>query len=279
MKRLTAFVIAVLLSGTVGSVHPTGAVAAANRWPRNAVTCVHYLADMAAACTPVFANGEIGWPYGSAGIEHLTLKAPIAGADDSWQSGWLVAADGGVFAFSANRFAARFYGSMGGKHLNAPVVGIAVAGRGYWLVGRDGGIFSFGAAKFYGSMGSKHLNHPVVAMAATATRRGYWMVARDGGVFRFGDARYLGSLPGRGLHVTDVVGIAPTSTNQGYWIARTDGHIYPFGDAKDLGSYPAPTDNPVVSIESTMVRRQGYCLVLQTGAVLSFGLSYGLCGS
>ncbi len=34
---------------------------------------------------------------------------------------WLVASDGGLFAFGN----AQFYGSMGGKPLNAPVVGVA----------------------------------------------------------------------------------------------------------------------------------------------------------
>ena len=37
--------------------------------------------------------------------------------------------------------------------------------RGYWLVASDGGIFSFGDAKFYGSMGAKHLNAGIVGMA------------------------------------------------------------------------------------------------------------------
>ena len=36
---------------------------------------------------------------------------------------------------------------------------------GYWLVASDGGIFSFGDAKFYGSMGAKHLNAPVAGIA------------------------------------------------------------------------------------------------------------------
>jgi len=63
---------------------------------------------------------------------------------------WLVASDGGIFAFGD----AQFYGSMGGKPLNKPIVGIAATpdGGGYWLVASDGGIFAFGDAQFYGSM-------------------------------------------------------------------------------------------------------------------------------
>src|SRR5271155_720515 len=55
---------------------------------------------------------------------------------------WLVASDGGVFAFGG----AGFYGSPGAIHLNKPVVGMAGArnSQGYWLVASDGGVFSFG---------------------------------------------------------------------------------------------------------------------------------------
>lgn len=56
---------------------------------------------------------------------------------------WVVAPDGGVFAFPST---APFYGSMGGKPLNAPVCGIVATEGGYWLIAEDGGIFAFGAA-------------------------------------------------------------------------------------------------------------------------------------
>ena len=57
---------------------------------------------------------------------------------------WLVASDGGVFAFGD----AGFYGSMGGRPLNAPSSGMAATpdGRGYWQVAADGGVFAFGDA-------------------------------------------------------------------------------------------------------------------------------------
>jgi hypothetical protein len=82
-----------------------------------------------------------------------SLNAPIVGmaAAPNGNGYWLVASDGGIFAFGS----AGFYGSMGGKPLNAPIVGMAAApnGNGYWLVASDGGIFAFGSAGFYGSMG------------------------------------------------------------------------------------------------------------------------------
>ena len=82
---------------------------------------------------------------------------------------WLVASDGGVFAFGD----AAFYGSMGGKPLNRPIVGMAATpdGGGYWLVASDGGVFAFGDAPFDGSMGGLPLNSPIVGMPADRRRR------------------------------------------------------------------------------------------------------------
>jgi hypothetical protein len=62
---------------------------------------------------------------------------------------WLVAADGGIFAFGD----AGFFGSAGNLRLVEPIVGMATGpgGRGYWLVAADGGIFDYGDAPFFGS--------------------------------------------------------------------------------------------------------------------------------
>ena len=78
---------------------------------------------------------------------------------------WLVASDGGIFAYGD----AAFYGSTGNITLNQPIVGMSVdlTGTGYWLVASDGGIFAFGTAPFYGSTGNIRLNRPIVGMAST----------------------------------------------------------------------------------------------------------------
>ncbi len=73
---------------------------------------------------------------------------------------WLVASDGGIFAFAAD-----FYGSMGAVRLNRPVSGMVGFSRGYLMVAEDGGIFSFGDASFHGSLGSNPPPHPVIAVA------------------------------------------------------------------------------------------------------------------
>jgi hypothetical protein len=76
---------------------------------------------------------------------------------------WLVASDGGVFAFGD----ATYYGSTGAITLNKPIVGLTTTplGKGYWMVATDGGIFAFGDAQFFGSTGGVPLNKPIVGLA------------------------------------------------------------------------------------------------------------------
>ena len=144
---------------------------------------------------------------------------------------WLVASDGGVFAFGD----AGFHGSMGATPLRAPVVGMAASpsGDGYWLVASDGGVFAFGDAGFHGSMGATPLNQPIVGMAAVPTGGGYWLVASDGGVFAFGDAGFHGSLPSGGPG--GIVAMDPTPTGAGYRLITADGWVSTFGDAGSGG--------------------------------------------
>jgi hypothetical protein len=74
---------------------------------------------------------------------------------------WLVASDGGIFAFGG----APFKGSMGATKLNKPVVGMVPFADGYLMVGADGGIFDFSGAPFLGSLGATPPAHPIVAVA------------------------------------------------------------------------------------------------------------------
>ena len=74
------------------------------------------------------------------------MNQPIVGmaSTPSGNGYWLVASDGGIFAFGD----AQFFGSTGSIHLNQPIVGMASTptGSGYWLVASDGGMFTFGDA-------------------------------------------------------------------------------------------------------------------------------------
>jgi ribosomal protein L24E len=176
----------------------------------------------------VFGESDLSGPvtnnFGDMGGHHL--NQPIVGMTPTADGNgyWLVAADGGIFAFGD----ATFHGSMGGSHLNQPITGMAVTpdGNGYWLVASDGGIFAFGDAGFYGSMGAHPLNQPIEAMVATPDGHGYWMVASDGGIFAFGDATFHGST-GAQVLPSPIAGMIPNGN--GYTLIAQNGTEYPFG--------------------------------------------------
>ena len=161
----------------------------------------NYLYDV--SCVSSTSCAAVGF-YNNSSVDQ-TLVEREAGPPATTKGYWFVASDGGIFSFGD----AKFYGSMGAKHLNKPIVGMAATpdGKGYWFVASDGGIFSFGNAKFYGSMGAKHLNKPIVGMAATPDGKGYWFVASDGGIFSFGDAKFYGSMGAKHLN-KPIVGMA-----------------------------------------------------------------------
>jgi len=182
---------------------------------------------------------------------------------------WLVAADGGVFAYGD----AQFYGTMNGHRLNAPMVGIAGTGDdlGYWTVAADGGVFSFGDAHFYGSTGSMVLNKPIIAMTPTLDGKGYYLVASDGGVFAFGDAHFYGSTGSLSL-AAPIVGMVLSPDGRGYYLVGSDGGVFAYGDAvfhgSGVGSVPA---NVTVTGLATTADLGGYWLATSTGQVLAFG--------
>ena len=102
---------------------------------------------------------------------------------------WLVASDGGIFAFGD----AQFHGSTGNINLVSPITGMGPTadGNGYWLVAEDGGVFTFGNARYTGSAGAVTLPHRVVGMAAGYSDRSpqemeYWLVTAGGSVLGYG---------------------------------------------------------------------------------------------
>lgn len=188
---------------------------------------------------------------------------------------WLIASDGGVYAFSTANF-----GSMRGHPLNRPIVGGAATsdGLGYWMVASDGGVFTFGNAPFYGSMGATRLSQPVIGMAMDPATGGYWLVAADGGVFSF-DAPFYGSTGA--IHLNQqVVGMAATPTGHGYWLVAADGGIFTFGDARYYGSMGAVRLNqPVVGMAQDP-GTGGYWLAAADGGIFSFNAPfYGSTGA
>jgi hypothetical protein len=100
--------------------------------------------------------------HGSMGGQHLNRPVMAMAPTPNGKGYWLVASDGGIFAFNAS-----FYGSMGSVRLNRPVVGIVASatGHGYLMVGSDGGIFTFGDVPFHGSLGNNPPSWPITSVA------------------------------------------------------------------------------------------------------------------
>jgi subtilisin family serine protease len=181
---------------------------------------------------------------------------------------WMVASDGGIFAFGD----AGFFGSTGGLKLNSPIVAMArtVTGRGYWLVAADGGIFTFGDAPYLGSAGGTRLDAPIIGMAPTGTGQGYWLVASNGHVYNYGDAPLLSSLERTRLN-SPIVAMASDRTGLGYWLVASDGGIFAYGDAPFFGSTGSiKLNKPIVGFTPTPTG-EGYWLLATDGGIFAYG--------
>ena len=176
------------------------------------------------------------------------LNKPVVGmaATPDGDGYWLVASDGGIFAFGD----AGFYGSMGGHPLNQPIVGMAATpdGKGYWLVAADGGIFAFGDAAFYGSTGHHHLNpadrgddrRPQRPRLLVHCRRRRRLRLRRRPLLRF--ARRRPPEPGPSWPWP------ATADGTGYWFTNSNGAVTAFGNATYWGSAPQVLNQPVVGM-------------------------------
>ncbi len=191
----------------------------------------------------VFAFGDAGY-YGSipgsglnpagSGLPH-SLNAPIVGMVPSSDGGgyFMVASDGGVFAFGDARFEGSCPGIGGCSGAAVSVVPDA-SGNGYWLITQTGNVYAFGDAPFYGAPGNQ--GSPVTSAVRTADGHGYWVLLANGAVYAYGDAVT------RGGPVGSVGGIDPASAifgdadGGGYWVASAEGAVFSYGNAPNEGS-------------------------------------------
>ncbi len=198
---------------------------------------------MVASDGGVFAYGDAGFvgslpglrvhPAGS-GLPN-SLNAPIVGMVPSQDGAgyFMVASDGGVFAFGDARFAGSCPG-IGGCSGAAVAVVPDASGNGYWLLTTTGNVYAFGDAPYYGAPGSA--GWPVTSAVRTADGRGYWVLTANGSVSPFGDAVSLGGPIGSVGGPNPATAIFASISGGGYWVASADGAVFAYGDAPNDGS-------------------------------------------
>jgi VCBS repeat-containing protein len=180
---------------------------------------------------------------------------------------WTVDDDGDVFNYGD----ARDYGSRPGPEVD-DIVGFTARsqGDGYWMVARDGAVYAFGAAQYFGSANTLKLTKPIVGMASTPSGKGYWLIAGDGGVFAYGDAQFFGSTGAIKL-AKPIIDFGPSPDGNGYRFIGSDGGVFSFGSAPFFGSTGAMRLNQPIVGFATTATGNGYWLVGQDGGVFSFG--------
>jgi large repetitive protein len=167
-----------------------------------------------------------------------SLNAPIVGMVPSvtGHGYFMVASDGGVFAFGDAHFAGSCPG-IGGCAGSAVSVMPDSTGKGYWLVTNVGAVYAFGDAQFYGAPPAQSV--PVVDAVPTPDWRGYWLLYANGVVAGFGDASTQGAPLGYVNGFNPASAIFPTADGKGYWVASGRGDVFAYGDAPYLGSEAA----------------------------------------
>jgi hypothetical protein len=191
----------------------------------------------------IFAFGNAGY-HGSvpgtglapaaSGLPH-SLNAPIVGVVPSSHGGgyFMVASDGGVFAFGDARFAGSCPG-VGGCAGAAVAVLPDTSGNGYWLITQTGNVYAFGDASYYGAPGNQ--GSPVTSAVRTPDGGGYYILLADGAVYAYGDAVAHGGPVGSLGPLNMASAIFSDADGGGYWVAAADGAVFSYGDATYEGS-------------------------------------------
>ena len=162
-----------------------------------------------------------------------SLNAPIVGMVPSIDDGgyFMVASDGGVFAFGDAHFAGSCPG-IGGCSGSAVAVMPDASGNGYWLVTSTGSIYTFGDAPYFGAPG----HGTVTSAVATPDGKGYWILLSDGEVFGYGAGVDFGAPSSSSFNVLDAAtAIFSTSDGSGYWVSSALGQVFNYGDAPNDG--------------------------------------------
>ncbi len=198
---------------------------------------------LVAADGGIFAFGDAGFhgsipgvglrPAGVGGGP--ALAAPIVAMVPSADGGgyFMVAADGGIFAFGDAHFSGSCPG-IGGCTGRAVAVVPDASGLGYWLVTDGGRVYAFGDAPTLGSRSAG--SSPVTSAVRTPDGAGYWILSADGTVQAFGTAVHHGSPAGSVGGFNPATAIVATASGAGYWVTTALGSCFAYGDAPNDGS-------------------------------------------
>ena len=209
----------------------------------------------------VFAFGDAGFvgsipglglhPAGS-GLSN-SLNEPIIGMVPSRSGGgyFMVASDGGVFAFGDAKFEGSCPG-IGGCAGSAVAVVPDATGNGYWVVTNTGNVYGFGDAGYFGAPGPQ--SSPMTSAVATPDGQGYWILEGNGHVFSYGDANggFGSPSPTNFNELDPAVAIYATTDGGGYWVADAQGKVF------DLGTAPFDGDTSGTHLNGAIVAANGY---------------------
>ena len=191
----------------------------------------------------MFSFGDAGF-YGSipglglhpagSGLPN-SLNAPVVGMvpTTDGRGYFMVASDGGVFAFGDARFEGSCPG-IGGCSGAAVAVVPDATGNGYWIVTQTGNVYTFGDARYFGGPGSDGAQ--VMSAVRTWDGGGYWILRADGTVDAFGDAVGHAGPTGYVGGFNPATAIFTDSDSGGYWVADAEGAVFSYGDAPFDGS-------------------------------------------
>jgi hypothetical protein len=202
----------------------------------------------------IFSFGDAGF-YGSipglglhpagSGLPN-SLSAPIVGMVPSADGGgyFMVAADGGVFAFGDAKFVGSGPG-IGGIVGSAVAVMPDASGNGYWLVTSVGAVYAFGDAPYYGGPGAHSV--PVTSAVRTPDGRGYWILFANGAIAPYGDAANYSAPTGALGGLNPATAIFATADGGGYWVASASGGVYSYGNAPYDGSIAGRLNGAIIA--------------------------------
>jgi hypothetical protein len=221
----------------------------------------------------VFAFGDAGY-FGSipglgihpadSGLPN-SLEAPIVGivSSNDGQGYFMVASDGGVFAFGDATFAGSCPG-IGGCSGAAVAVVPGQEYQGYWLVTATGHVYDFGVPKF-GEPGPQ--SSPITSASISIDEYGdfvggYYILDGNGQVFAYGAAanganRLIESVPpgqAGGTNPATAIATPLEYTDDGNWVATANGSVFAFGGAPYFGGMSGTTLNGSIIAMNAVMR-------------------------